>query len=129
MKLSVTYEPKNEYLLVKVSGEYDFHSAISLFHNLLKEAWKQNLKNILVDVTGMRSFDNGTKDIIARYTIAKYIATTLPKYISLVILETPNQIDLFGETIMSKKGANIRVTTSKTMALHWLNFNGIDVLS
>lgn len=120
MKLSVTYEPRSEYLLVKVSGEYDFLSAIFLFHNLLREAWKQNHTNILCDITGMSGFDHNPRETIARYTVAKYLATTIPKDIRLAILETSRQSDLFGETVMSNNGANVRITSSMTMALNWL---------
>jgi hypothetical protein len=106
--------------MVKVSGEYDFLSAIFLFHNLLKEAWKQNHKNIICDITNMTGFDHNPKETIARYTVAKYLGTTLPKDIRLVILETSRQLDLFGETIMSNSGANVRITSSMTVALHCL---------
>jgi hypothetical protein len=120
MKLSVTYQPMKEYLLVKVSGEYDFSSAIFLFHNILKQAWKQKCKNILCDITRMSGFDFNAQETISRYTIAKYLGTTLPKDIKLAILETPRQLDLFGETIMSNKGANVKITTSMTVALKWI---------
>jgi len=121
MKLSITYEPTKEYLLVKVSGEYDFLSAIFLFHNILKEAWKQNSKNILCDISSMTGFDFNPKDITSRYTIARYLGTTLPKDIRLAILESPKQMNLFGETVIANRGAHVKITSSMTVALKWLD--------
>jgi hypothetical protein len=101
-------------------GEYDFLSAIFLFGNILKEAWKHNLKKILCDITQMTGFDFNSDQTLARYTIAKYIGESLPKDIRLAILETTKQMDLFGETIMSNRGAIVKITSNKTVALHWL---------
>jgi len=120
MKLSITYEPGTEYLLVRVKGEYDFLSAIFLFRNMLKEAWKQNCKNILCDITRMSGFDFDPKDTKDRYTLARYLGATLPKDIRLALLETPRQMTLFGETVMSNQGGAVRITSSMTVALHWL---------
>jgi len=120
MKLSITYEPTKDYLLVKVSGEYDYLSAIFLFHKLLNEAGKRNYKSIICDITNMKGFDFNSKETISRYSIARYLGNALRKDIRLALLETPKQMDLFGEAIMTNKGANVKITSSMTVALKWI---------
>jgi hypothetical protein len=122
MKLSVAYEVKDDYLLVKAMGEFDSSTAQNVFLDWVTKARNHALNRILCDITLVSGIDAGEPSIMSRFEISKFVAQSLPGEIKLAVLETPGQHlrDNFAENVMANRGANVIVTSNRNEALEWI---------
>jgi hypothetical protein len=121
--MDASYEVKEGYLYVKVTGEFSLARARNLVSEWLQKSRKHSLHKTLCDVNLLTGIDNETMSILTRFTISDLVARVLPKDFRMAILVTPQQFadNLFSEDLMINKGANVKLTYDLERALQWLN--------
>jgi hypothetical protein len=121
--MDASYEVKEGYLYVKVTGEFSLPRARNLVSEWLQKSRKHSLHQTLCDVNLLTGIDNETMSILTRFTISDLVARVLPKDFRMAILVTPQQFadNLFSEDLMINKGANVKLTYDLERALQWLN--------
>lgn len=120
--MDVSYEVKNNYLYITVTGEFDLSSAKNFLSEVMEKAHNHSLNKILCDITHLKGFDAQQTSTETRFNIATFIADAIPIDFRLAILETPMQLigGRFGENVMADKGVSVKVTPDIEEALEWL---------
>ena len=121
--MNASYEVRDGYLYVKVTGEFNLLRARDLVSEWMEKTHTHSLHRTLCDVTLLTGVDNETMSILTRFTISDLVARLLPKEFRMAILVTRQQFPdaLFGEDLMINKGANVKLTSDLDGALKWLN--------
>ena len=120
--MNASYELRNGYLYVKVSGEFALAEVRGILSELLETARRHAMTRVLCDVTRVTGVDDELELTMTRFDVATLIAEALPKDIKFAVLETPRQIskDRFGENVMVNKGASAKEASTLDEALEWL---------
>ncbi|HEY5912483.1 MAG TPA: hypothetical protein VJA21_17915 [Verrucomicrobiae bacterium] len=121
--MNASFEVKNGYLYVKATGEYEPAEARRIFFELVARARREGLTRILCDDTLLSGLDDQIELTMTQYSLASFVAESLPKDIKLAILASPEQLakDRFAENVMRNKGAAVKMTLSLNEALEWLD--------
>jgi hypothetical protein len=121
--MNATYEAKDGYLYIKVTGEFNLLRARDLVSEWMEKTRTHSLDRTLCDVTLLTGIDNETMSILTRFTISDFVARVLPKNFKMAILVTPQQFpdNLLSEDLMINQGANVKLTCDLEGALQWLN--------
>jgi len=122
MSLKTTYEIRDGYLYVRVSGEYNQFDERTNYFELYEKANKYALNRIVWDITSITGFDDKDASDRAIFNISKFIGESVPKHLRLAILETPqqNKNERSGEPLIIKRGAKVKITSNLDEALEWL---------
>jgi hypothetical protein len=121
MKRNIPFEVRNNYLYVKAIGEFDPSAARDFISKFVEEAKNHNLNKALCDLTPLTGFDETDISFMTRFDLADFIAKSMPSGFKLAILGTPQQLsEDIGETVMSNRGAWVKVTSDLQEALEWL---------
>src|SRR5215212_3891619 len=122
-KMDASYEARDGYLYVKVTGEFSLLRARELVSEWMETTRTHSLHRTLCDVTLLTGIDNESMSILTRFTIGDLVAKVLPKDFRMAILVTPQHFpdNLFSEDLMINQGANVKLTHHLDEALKWLN--------
>ena len=121
MTRNTPFEVRDNYLYAKAIGEFDPSMARDFISKFVEEAQNHNLNKVLCDLTPLTGFDEGDISFMTRFELAEFIAKSIPVSFKLVILGTPQQLSGdIGETVMSNRGAWVKVTSSLQEAREWL---------
>ena len=121
MESDTPFEVRDDYLYTKAIGKFDPFIARESIREFIEKASSHNLKKVLCDLTSLAGFDEGDIPFMTRFDLAEFLAKSIRFELKLAILETPQQLSGdIGETVMSNRGAFIKVTSSLQEALEWL---------
>lgn len=120
--MNVSYEAREGYLYIKVTGELDPSTARDDFLEWIGVARSLALNRVLCDITLLTGFDAQQVSTITQFDMSIAIAKSLPRNFILAILETPEQLEEnhFTENVMVNRGVNVKVTSKLDEAFEWL---------
>lgn len=118
MAFKIKVNTEEDYILVEHFGETDLDENIQVGEKALQVAIKNQIMNILVDVTGI----TGTVSIIDLFTSTKHHAETAKVRPSTAIYGRQDQKrELeFLETVGVNRGMPIKTFSDRNAALKWL---------
>ena len=119
MPLSLHIDPREEYLHVEVSGDFDLPGAKDLTRHEYGVAREHDLHKIFVDRRVMKGPGNGLHQFQYAEFLAKAQGTS---NFRIVILKKVGLIglDRFFENVAVNRGATLKVTTDPEEAFKWL---------
>ena len=117
MKSEYSFEKKENYLLMTISGEYSKKDFMSYPGIILERCEKENIKKVLVDTLHVTSTNVATMD---RFYMGENIAKVLGPKIKLAVVWHKEHINKFAENVAVSKGGNLFVTHSFEDAEDWL---------
>ncbi len=127
--MNVSYEVRDEYLYVKLMGEFTVPDAKSIMEWIAK-AHSHSVKCVLCDITRVTGFGAQQMLTMIRFNTGQLVAQLIPKDFRVVVLETLPQLiesqSRFGESVMINRGVTCKVTTSLKEALEWLGVVSVD---
>jgi hypothetical protein len=120
--VDITHEAREGYLYIQVSGEFDQHDVEQAFLGWVKFARIHGYDRAICDITQVTGFDSYSTPLMKRFEAAEFIGVTLPRDMRLVVLETGKQLSegQFSGELMSRMGAQVKVTAEVGSALEWL---------
>jgi hypothetical protein len=126
MKAEFEVTPKNDYLLIKVSGAFDTIEGYDAFiKDIFESSGKHGIPNILVDARSLQ----GDLSVLERLEFSKFMAqeyiesihSQKIKQLRIAFVGTIPLIDTsrFGETVAANRGLKILSTTDINEAFEW----------
>ena len=119
MPLRAHIDPRNEYLHVEVSRDFDLSAAKDLTRHVYGVARRHDLSRIFVD---RRVMKDPTVDL-EQFQFAQFLAKEQgTSTFRIVLLKEVGLIglDRFFENVAVNRGANLKVTTDLEEAFKWL---------
>jgi hypothetical protein len=120
-EFSVQFYIENSYLFVKLAGPWTADTALKSMQLIKVEADKHEVRNILLDFTGMMRPENE----MVRYYTGEYIADIFKTHYRLAGFTQAFKINGFTETVAVNRNANFRIFTDEKLARDWLLLNEI----
>jgi hypothetical protein len=117
MKSEYSFEKKENYLLMRIAGEYAMEDFMSFAAILLERCEKDNVNKVLVDAFKVR---NTNVDIMDRFYIGENIAKLLGSKLRLAVIWPEEHINKFAEDVAVNRGGRLFVTHSIELAEEWL---------
>lgn len=123
--MNMSYEVRDDYLYVKLMGEFSQTMARGVLLEWIEKARNHTLKRILCDTTLLTGLTAEQTLAMGRVNTGELVARVVPADFKLAVLETPLQLvesqSKYFESIMSNKGMMIKVTDNFYEALQWLD--------
>jgi hypothetical protein len=121
--MDASYEVRDGYLYVQATGEFTPDSARLILSKLVKMASDHSCRAILGDITRVTGLDSEQTSILTLFDMGVEVAKFIRKDFRLAVLVTWEQLPavLFGENVMSNRGATVKLTTHMDEALKWLH--------
>ena len=129
MGISFKFEPHEEFLHCKASGQFGFEDACLLIRDVLSESAQRGATKVLVDCLEM----GGSPTVVERYGLAEYLAHELIDHISarkrfprLAFLGKEPLVDpnRLGEIVATNSGVQMKTVERMEDALKWLGDSG-----
>ena len=120
-EFSVQFIVEKGYLNVKLTGPWTADTALKSMQLIKVEADKHEVRNILLDFTGMMRPDSE----MVRYYTGEYIADIFKTYYRLGGYTQAFKINGVTETVAVNRNANFRIFTDEKLARDWLLLNEI----
>ena len=129
MGISLKFEPHEEFLHCKASGDYGFEDACLMLRDVLAESAQRATTKVLVDCLQM----DGSPTVIERYGLAEYLAHELIDHLSsrkrfprLAFLGKEPLVDpnRLGEIVATNRGVQMKVVEQMEEAVKWLKDSG-----
>jgi len=120
MPLRVHIDPREDYLHVEVSGEFDLSRTKELIRHVFEVARQHDLCKIFVDRREMK----GPVGDLEQFQLAEFLAKEQGTgRCRMTILKTGRKVpmDRFFEPVALNRGANLKVTTDLEEAFKWLD--------
>lgn len=116
MTYSFTFYRKEGYLSFVVKGKYIFNELNDLIEVVRNKSDEFSCPKILFDFTAVE----GLMPDLDKYKIGIKVAGEITGRIRMAIIDRPENINKFGETVSLNRGANVRVFNNNPLALQWL---------
>ena len=117
MKSKYSFEKKENYLLLTITGDYAKEDFIAYADIILEHCEKENFKKILVDTLNVTYTNLATMD---RFFIGENLANVLGPKIKLTMVMPKEHINKFAENVAVNRGGKVFVTNSVETAEDWL---------
>ena len=119
MPFDVSIKKENDYILVKVAGEYDTKEMRSYDPKMLANACDHfKCNKLLIDIQEL----TGKVSILENFDLGKGMATYLGLQKRVVILGTKEQSkDDFIQTVAVNRGADVKIFSNKREAIQALS--------
>ena len=117
-----TYEIRNNYLFVKLTGPFDINRVKKNIYEFGKELHSNNLKKLFLDMTEVTGLEERQNFILESFDLYYFISKSHPPGTMISILGTQELINkhIFFENVMTNRGFPIKVTTEREEGLKWL---------
>ena len=112
----VTFEARERYLLVRVSGPFDVSAAREVMVTIKQQAQAGGFTHILVDALGITA---PARDL-DRFLVGEALAQLLPHPFKVAVLYKAEWINKFAENTAVNRGAAVLVCSQEAKALQWL---------
>ena len=116
MKIAVSYENKDGYCFVRISGEWNTDKLKEFIDGSIRHAEEYGWNSILIDGYELET----PKTDFQRFLIGKYAAEAYGSRFRVALYFQPERITKFAENAAVNRGADFRVWGSKEEALQWL---------
>lgn len=118
--LSETFELRDGYAFVQLSGSVTLEQATAAVDRALHTARNRGVPRLLVDASGLSGFSTPTT--ADRYFISKGWALAANRQVELSLVLQPHLIDpdRFGIVVAANLGMRANVFSSPSAALNWL---------
>ena len=119
MTLEFKLRYKTDMVEAEVSGTFEPDSARVFFTRVLAFAQEQNIQKILVDAQAL----TGDVSTLERFNFGIFMAEQKLESKKIAFIAPTDVVwpDHFMEAVASNRGINVKVTTTRTEALKWLN--------
>jgi hypothetical protein len=117
MKSHYTFEKKENYLHLVLTGEYDKDDFMFYPKLISQTCAEENSKRIMVNALSLQGTDLSTMD---RFDIAENLANTLGSKAKIAVVWPKEHITRFAETVAVNRGTLINVVGSIVDAELWL---------
>ncbi len=117
MKSKYSFEKKEEYLYLIISGEYDKRDFLSYPKMIKEECEKEKIYKVLLDALALKGTNAPKMD---RFFIGEEVAKTLGPGIKLAAAWPEKDIDKLAEIVAINRGGNIYVHGDLETAKDWL---------
>jgi hypothetical protein len=117
MKSKMIFEPREGFLYLEMSGEYDEQEALGYPARGLKECERLGYKKLLVNSLHM---GNANTTAIEKFFIGRKMAEVFGAKLKVAILWNPEDIDKMAEMTANFKGAKVLITGDENEAMEWL---------
>ena len=117
MKSKYSFQRKENYLNVNLSGEYDKGEFMSLPEIIRRKCHKENIFKALVNGLDLKNTNTPAMD---RFFMGEEIARSIGSAIKLAIVWPQKDIDKFTENVAVNRGSYIIVVGNVTEAEKWL---------
>jgi hypothetical protein len=117
MKSEYSFEKKDNYLVMKISGEYSIEDFMSFVEIIKNRCEKENINRVLVDTQNFTYTNVPTMD---RFYIGENIAKFFGSKIKLAVVWPEEHINKFAENVAVNRGGRLFVTHSVNDAEEWL---------
>lgn len=118
--MNIRFKRKENYLYVKISGDYIYDDTFSTLDKIFNECRKYDYSKILLDALDI---DLGSVSVINRYYIGTKIAelSTKSSLITVGCVVRKQYFDGLSETVAKNRGAQFQAFHEKNKALKWLS--------
>jgi hypothetical protein len=114
--LSIKYLNHPEYLEVIFTGQRSSAALSNLIDEVYKECQKNDLKRILIDLSGAKGELRG----FGRFEIGKKVSRVFNIQYKILAIEKEERINKLAENTAVNRGANLLVTSDRKKGLDWL---------
>lgn len=120
MKSTIRFEPREDYLYMKMEGDYNEQDAFSYPTIGLAECDKYGYKKLMVNALHM---GNASTTAIEKFFLGRRMAEVFGARLKVAILWNPEDIDKMAEMTANFKGADVLITGDEEEAMAWLEKN------
>jgi len=117
MKSNYTFQRKEEYLLLTISGEYEKIEFLSYPALIANECHKEKVFKVLVNALDLKNSNPPTMD---RFFLGEEIAKVLGPKIKLAVVWPKKDINKFAENVAVNRGARVIAASEISEAEKWL---------
>jgi len=117
MNLDIRVQPKNQYLLIDVLGEYQLNNLVDLISQIEELSIKHGCRRIVVDLTHM----TGTVYHTDKHELAVCCAQIWHVNIKLAIVYREEEIDRVFESAALQRGVQVMIFPQVAEAISWVN--------
>lgn len=117
MTSQIYFQLKKEYLLVRVTGNYNKTKFLAMIDEISARCQKENSTRVLIDALAVQNANISTTD---RYFLGERIAQRFRNNFKITIAWPPEHIDRFAEIVASNRGVDIYVSGDLKLAEDWL---------
>lgn len=114
IKISAKYMTR--FLVLKLSGEFDFHEYMSLSKVILDKCNEELVFNVLVDSLEL---DYSKLTVMNRFYLGEKFADVLRLKVNLVIVLSDIYITRFSETVAVNRGLKTKIFSDIESAKEW----------
>jgi hypothetical protein len=116
MRSRYSFEQKDNYLRLLISGEYDFKDFSSYLEIVSTECERRKIYLVLLDLLNVEM----SVPLMERITLGEETARKFKKRIKMAIIGDENYINRVYEIVVLKLGGNVFVSGDESKAIHWL---------
>lgn len=117
MKSGYSFERRNGYLYMEITGEYDREDFLVYPKIILDECKKEELYLVLVNGLDLKMQEIST---MGRFFLGEKINSVLKQEVKLAAVWLPKYSSQISMVMTANPGVNIYMTTSVEMAEKWL---------
>lgn len=117
MKNSYSFENKTDYLLMTVSGNYDYWNFVEFPKHILQMCESENVYRVLINGLNVNPEE---LPVIERFFMAEQAAEILRNRVKLAIVWHKDYIDGFMETVAINRAGLLRIFGNAEAAKIWL---------
>lgn len=119
-KMDTTYEIRNDYIFVKLTGNFDVNHLKEKIIEVNEKLLEHNLDKFFLDITEVTGIDETI--VFSIYTLSSLIYKSFSIETKMSVLETKEQFrgHSFLEDVLTDKGFRIKVTTKLEECLKFL---------
>ena len=117
MRSQYTFEKKEHYLLLVISGVYDKLDFLSYPLKIMGECEKEAVNKVLIDGLALKGTDLSTLD---RFFVGEAVASTLGNQVKIAVAWPGIDINKLFENVAVNRGCRVCVLDSVEAAKDWL---------
>jgi hypothetical protein len=117
MRSKYSFENRGKYLLLRISGKFDYTEISTYLSMILEECKKEGQDKIMVNMLDM---ENTAISIIERFIIGEKMAEVLKRHLKIAVAFPAENINRLAETVASNRGVDIAVFADINNAEEWL---------
>ncbi len=120
-----TYEIRNSYLFIKLTGYFDVNRSKEIVDGALEKLRIHNLNKAFYDVTELKGLDEAKESILKMFVLVPLIRRALPKETRISFWGTKKQVRTYSffEDVTTRLGFAVKVTTKAEEGLAWLGIS------
>ncbi len=120
-----TFEIRNNYLFIKLTGYFDVNRSKEIVDGALEKLRIHNLNKAFYDVTELKGLDEAKESILKMFVLVPLIRKALPKETKISFWGTEKQVRTYSffEEVTTRLGFAVKVTSKPEEALKWLGIS------